>query len=94
MRIEQAHKEIGKRKKYRTPGGELSLNEQQYQKLLFDLRKDFEEQKRAEKKLKKKKKKKHQEEEFEPEPALSSIPGFTEIELDLESQRQKVKYHN
>ena len=93
MRVEQVSNEKGKRKKYRTPGGELSLNEQQYQKLLFDLRKDFEEQRRAEKKLRKEKNK-HQEEVLEPEPALSQTLRFTEIELDLESQRQKVIFHN
>ena len=43
--------------KTRTPVGELSLTDEQYQKLYNDLKKEFEEQKRAEKKLRKKKKK-------------------------------------
>ena len=56
-RIEQASNEINKMKNTRTPVGELSLSDEQYQKLYNDLKKEFEEQKRAEKKLRKKKKK-------------------------------------
>ena len=92
--FEQAVNEIrGKIKKDRTPGEELGLTDEQYQKLLNKLRKEVEAEYRAERKLRKKNKKKLLVEQIE-EPAAGKSPSFTEIELDLKSSKQKVMHSN
>ena len=77
-----------------TPNAELSLSEEQYQRLLADLKKDIGEQNHKEKANKKQKKKKKKETE-ENNKKQNRQPGdFTEIEIDLESSQQRIRRSN